>query len=283
MTRENKLALVIGFGLILFVGVLVSDHFSAANNDLAADFTANEELLIAPSYSPPKLVALETAPIEPPQSSPVAQVEDQQPVVPETPTVDSSASLDGSFEVVQAPDLQQIERASLEDLARKFADVPHASHQVGKGETLYAICKRFYGDGGLADELARFNDMANPAAVSEGRRLRLPAAEVLRGGAPAPALTQAQIQPATTTTTVRSLTGFDRQTPAAQAPKAATAAYTTYTIKSNDTLYKIAGRLLGSPSRMQELIDLNPGVLNNPRKLKVGATIKVPRSLASGS
>ena len=31
MTRENKLALVVGFGLLLFVGILVSDHFSAAH------------------------------------------------------------------------------------------------------------------------------------------------------------------------------------------------------------------------------------------------------------
>ena len=33
MTRENKLALVIGFGLMLFVGILVSDHFSAQRFD----------------------------------------------------------------------------------------------------------------------------------------------------------------------------------------------------------------------------------------------------------
>ena len=35
MTRENKLALVIGFGLMLFVGILVSDHFSAQRFDPA--------------------------------------------------------------------------------------------------------------------------------------------------------------------------------------------------------------------------------------------------------
>ena len=35
MTRENKLALVVGFGLMLFVGILVSDHFSAQRFDPA--------------------------------------------------------------------------------------------------------------------------------------------------------------------------------------------------------------------------------------------------------
>ena len=35
MTRENKLAIVIGFGLLLFVGILVSDHLSARNAQIA--------------------------------------------------------------------------------------------------------------------------------------------------------------------------------------------------------------------------------------------------------
>ena len=30
MTRENKVALVVGFALVLFVGILISDHFSRA-------------------------------------------------------------------------------------------------------------------------------------------------------------------------------------------------------------------------------------------------------------
>src|SRR5687767_8966604 len=40
MTRENKLALVVGFGLILFVGILISDHFSTARSQQAANFTS---------------------------------------------------------------------------------------------------------------------------------------------------------------------------------------------------------------------------------------------------
>ncbi|MFK7959019.1 MAG: LysM peptidoglycan-binding domain-containing protein [Phycisphaerales bacterium] len=39
MTRENKLALVVGFGLILLVGILVSDHFSPARTDAAANLS----------------------------------------------------------------------------------------------------------------------------------------------------------------------------------------------------------------------------------------------------
>lgn len=37
MTRENKLALVVGFALILVVGILISDHFSAARSQRSAE------------------------------------------------------------------------------------------------------------------------------------------------------------------------------------------------------------------------------------------------------
>ena len=44
MTRENKLALVLGFGLLLLAGILVSDYLSAGNR-------VNEDPLIATSTS----------------------------------------------------------------------------------------------------------------------------------------------------------------------------------------------------------------------------------------
>ena len=38
MTREHKLALIVGFSLVLIVGVLISDHFSPARRqDVSAD------------------------------------------------------------------------------------------------------------------------------------------------------------------------------------------------------------------------------------------------------
>ena len=42
MTRENKLALVVGFGLLLFVGILVSDHFSAAQRQETTKLSASD-------------------------------------------------------------------------------------------------------------------------------------------------------------------------------------------------------------------------------------------------
>lgn len=41
MTRENKLSIVIAFGLLIFVGMLVADHFSVASHRTVADLGSN--------------------------------------------------------------------------------------------------------------------------------------------------------------------------------------------------------------------------------------------------
>ncbi len=48
MTRENKLSIVIAFGLLIFVGMLVADHFSIASYREVANLGSN--------VSPPPLV-----------------------------------------------------------------------------------------------------------------------------------------------------------------------------------------------------------------------------------
>ena len=62
MTRENKLSIVIAFGLLIFVGMLVADHFSIASQRNVADLGSNintsafpnPEVLISPIPLPPR-------------------------------------------------------------------------------------------------------------------------------------------------------------------------------------------------------------------------------------
>jgi nucleoid-associated protein YgaU len=55
---------------------------------------------------------------------------------------------------------------------------------------------------------------------------------------------------------------------------ASVASNRTYTIKSGDTLGKIAQAELGGSSKWKQIVDANPGL--DPRKLKVGQVIKLP-------
>ncbi len=54
MTRENKLALLVGFVVILVVGILLSDHFSIARHQKAANLLAvNDPLVESAAASAP--------------------------------------------------------------------------------------------------------------------------------------------------------------------------------------------------------------------------------------
>ena len=123
------------------------------------------------------------------------------------------------------------------------------------GENLISICREYYGDGSLADDLARYNGITDPGRIREGHRLRLPAAEQLVRGATA------------------SASGPDDAAPPAAGPT-----YRTYTVRSGDNLSKIAERELGSSQRYLELFRLNRDVLDNPDDLTLGMKLKIPRS-----
>ncbi len=60
MTRENKLSIVIAFGLLIFVGMLVADHFSIASHREVANLGSN--ISTPPLISPTKLIDGPTQP-----------------------------------------------------------------------------------------------------------------------------------------------------------------------------------------------------------------------------
>ena len=53
------------------------------------------------------------------------------------------------------------------------------TYTVAAGDTLSAICRRFYGDASLYGRLAAANGIANPNLIHPGQVLRLPAREEL--------------------------------------------------------------------------------------------------------
>lgn len=61
------------------------------------------------------------------------------------------------------------------------------SYTVVKGDSLWAICKKFYGDGSLAYKLATVNGIENPSLIYPGQVLTLPDRSTLAGYAAAAA------------------------------------------------------------------------------------------------
>jgi len=69
-------------------------------------------------------------------------------------------------------------------------------------------------------------------------------------------------------------TPLEAEAPADARPRPVLPRTVTYTVRPGDTLFGIAGRLLGDGRRWKELVDANPGL--DPQAMKVGQVLKIP-------
>ena len=297
MTRENKLALIIGFSLLLVVAVLLADHLSPAQQErlatLDARFDAGPEMNLPAGSGdqavrqfagsgearPREDVQRQVRLIDPP--IPVAQIQHNrdQPERNIDEAIDDAAPSEGADDPRLTPfgPIQPHEPAS-DPLVMghpvitgsEAEPAPPANHgnaesyTVKQRETLYGLCKRFYGNGGLYAKLARFNQGIVPDSgrIREGMTLWIPSRNVLDGST-TPTMPTGPIGP----------TG-----PVPERPTKATKAVKTvnYTIKEDDRLWDIARDHLGKGGRWQEIVDLNRDIIKNPDVLPIGRTIRLP-------
>ncbi|MCX5639880.1 MAG: LysM peptidoglycan-binding domain-containing protein [Planctomycetota bacterium] len=237
MTRENKLALVIGFGLMLFVGILVSDHFSAQRFDPAtvaqAESAAPAEPIKLDAFSNDALVA---------QGGSVDLAKDGASALPD------AAGVNGGEQIATDPAPMPIEVAKADGTPVRF-------HKVQKGETYWSIAAREYGDGALANKLQEYNKAVAPdaAKLTLNSELRIPSIEVLKPGATARTAVDGAVAQAKV-----------------EAPVAARVA-ASYTIQKGDTPYAIARK---QGVKVAELLKFNG--IKDPSALKPGQSLKIP-------
>ena len=310
MTRENKLALVVGFGLILFIGILVSDHFSVARNQASANLTNRQidDPLVAHTRNEPDLIAIKP---EPPPTTPMLQ--------PADPAMNTSqmAAAGGSIEAMSpeqrsmvdrtvglqqhggaetalpasrdvqpvntlAPQLGSAEITTLVSREQEQIQIPGfvpveegqtvnikdvRFHDVRGGESLFAICKEYYGDTALVQALAQFNKMNDPGQVRAGRRLLIPTAESLGGKSRA-----APSQAAPSKSSALRPTAVASNTKSGDQGKRAAK---TYTVKHGDSLSAIAQRMLGDREKWRDLHRINRKVIDDPDNIRAGTVLKL--------
>ncbi|MCA9296881.1 MAG: LysM peptidoglycan-binding domain-containing protein [Phycisphaerales bacterium] len=300
MTRENKLALVVGFGLFLFVGILISDHFSVARAQQMADLRPADDPLNRPRHENANLIDVTpnrptaavvdtytmTAQNDPRPTdwnrewTPAPALRDPLATrAPQPSTIDDyGRPASSGAKVFQMPDLQRSANGpviggpsnsptygapgttGINLTQASYAPTSDPSitfHDVRANENLTTICKMYYNDANLVQQLAEYNDLSDPDMLRANHRLRIPSRAVLLGNL-------ASNEPAPTAKT----TATARHTPAA---------VETYTVKRNDTLTEIAQRTMGTAKRWRELYETNPGVIKDPNRLLVGTTLRIPQ------
>jgi nucleoid-associated protein YgaU len=308
MTREHKLALIVGFALVLIVGVLVSDHLSSAERDAAAGTDLVGDPL---DLQPERFGALQMVPQagfadEPPVDQTFATRErDSQRInvdrslavdtAPLTPTGSSPIARQPGYglESARLPQLPAA-RLTVTDRAnddddngiREFVNDPRRSAEpdphrdaarpyvVRDDDNLWRIAEREYGDGGLYAKLQAFNfdRVGSAGTIREGATLLLPPRHVLdrwRSGEP-----RFVREASGRETSVRDR--GNRRSSAPPRPEPPRPETRVYVVQPNETLSAIAQRELGSARRWRDVVDLNGGDIPEDGMVREGQRIVLP-------
>lgn len=165
MTRDHKLALVVGFGLILFVGILVTDHLSAT--------TQSDDLLpqnaVTSDWDQPLTLA----------ATPRATFRDDAvgSAAPRTTPIRNESPTRVAEAVIE-PEIRLEPEVAVERPVPRSPE--RIVHVVQSGETLQEISKRYF------QTVRRWKDIAdanrgvlpNPDRLRSGIRLVIPDATV---------------------------------------------------------------------------------------------------------
>ncbi|MBI1304681.1 MAG: LysM peptidoglycan-binding domain-containing protein [Phycisphaera sp.] len=262
MTRENKLAIVVGFGLLLFVGILVSDHLSARHAHVASP-AMSQVAIETPTRLPGGLLPDDRQPfgaIPDPSESGRAGAGGLP--------IDDGAPLEPAFDprgglIARGGELSDGAFGSIET-----STPAERTHTVAAGEHPGDIAKRYYGKRALGVKLAEYNGV-DARRLKIGQVLRVPELAQLDPTA-APAQTAADL---TTPVVALNETPVPMPEPKLEAkPEPEQPRIRTVKVAEGDTLFGIARRIYGDGTRWREIARLNN--LGDGASLKPGMEIR---------
>lgn len=281
LTRELKLALIVGFSLVLVVTVLISDHLSKAR-------TAS--LALEPVQEPaiPQIPFRELAPSKPEvEVKTVSNVAAGNAGTIKSPPPVEFVQRTGSTMPPVSPPAGRGDAATGADkqLAGADASAPERTHVVASGDTWYKIAKTYYNDSMAWKKLMAYNGMKADTPLKLDTKLKIPPAEVLLGK-PSPVKLAGGTGPfegvalndAPPQIKLDAAQSKSEGKPDAKAARNGKAKGTTYTVKQGDSLASISRRLLGSPARVSDILAANPDLGDDETSLQIGTVLKIPAS-----
>lgn len=117
---------------------------------------------------------------------------------------------------------------------------------IKKGDSLKSIAQKYYGNSNKEKTIANLNFIENPSSIKVGEEIIV------------------AVRPLEETTTK----------PSKKSKTNSVICKTTYTIHAGDTLGKIAQKLLGSSSKANKILEVNPDI--RPDRLRIGTKINIP-------
>ena len=300
MNREQKIALIVGFAVVLVVGVLVSDHLSGARNLQLADATEGDagRIEAAPvAYLPDRDRAIpRIASTDPDRDAAV------QPIIslPESSSEPFTFAQGGSSQ--QSP-LGEVLRAGEASVEQTPAESPTWKDSLrGFGEQIARGLDNGVREAAVVerpDDRATVSNLPVQARPVEVEPVAKPVRHVVQANESLYKIAKQYLgdgnrwrELAAANTgkvgkdgSVR--TGVSlvipgatpRATPPVRTPETApakTSAPIRYTVKKNDSLSEISQRYLGTTKRMAEIIAANRSQIDDPDDIRIGMVLTIP-------
>ncbi|MEM1329508.1 MAG: LysM peptidoglycan-binding domain-containing protein [Planctomycetota bacterium] len=314
MTREHKLALILGFSLVLVVGVLISDHLSRARTDRLDATGLNQPIALeADNTSGARLLGLEPVAEEPARetyrpagtidASTLAQGTPEPFEMRLSPSESSSrepGSADRSLwnQVADAgrrvgtmiengavPAATKIapSRSSQDDM--QPVEEPSTRPVAPRPAGATVVVRHNTRPGDSLFSLARlyYNDPSRWTEIRDRNRDRLSADGVLRQGVrlDIPSVPVHRAADVAEQIGRDVIAQADRSTPRSKDGSRDTAKVgerpTTYTVAKGDTLGLISQKTLGSVRYMQKLLKANSDKIKDPNEIRVGMVLTIPQ------
>ncbi|GAB4519875.1 MAG: hypothetical protein Tsb0013_23620 [Phycisphaerales bacterium] len=267
MTREQKLALIMGFALALVVGVLVSDHLSKASRDGSLNTDGLDGALARETQREVNPLLVNRGALDETYATPergfFEQVRDEF-----ERAADDVGTLPRALKTTDdRADDNTVDRAGIPEIemgkSTPTIDRPEPAriYRVKPEDSLWAIAQREYGDGALHERLALYNHdrIGAGGTIRTGASLLIPSKDVLlryeRGD--------------------DRLVGDGARRESRPAPERGPATR-AYVVKKGETLSEICQRELGSGKRWREVVELNDGAIPENGSVRVDQRILLP-------
>lgn len=260
MTRESKLALIVGFVLILLVGVVVSDHLSQASNDTIDPNTGIERAqpIAQLPTGEQQRSAIDSAiktqrPVESASRNPLILDNRVDTPIDDAPIVISQVPREESLLDRVRDSVNAFGENGAPVLAAQTdeRDSPSRTYTVRSDDSLYSIARSLLGDGNRWREIHTLNArlLGPDAVIQPGMVLQIPA-------------------------DARAQTRRSTQREQERTASRPSVAPTTYEVQPGDALSLISQNLLGTSKRAQEIAELNG--LDDLDDIRVGMVLKIP-------
>ena len=313
MTRETKIGLLVGLAFIIVIGILLSDHINSSTDPVAAavsqTYIGAERSLASPDRNQGTMTVVPPPAPVIPQNQIVTQhdlptVADEgtakvsigpgndtsplripgRPVEPHQasavqvlppPTNDQVASNDNTTNNPD-PDISEAPNRLVQDNPGDLVPVGPVRPPVGvlkppappkisgkevkaeEGDTVRKLAAKYMGGNTKANREAFIK--ANPSVTPDGHLVFAGRTYIIPSVSGATAVAVAPTKPATAT----------------PAPAPMKPGISLYTVKDNDSLWKIASEQLGSGTRWEEIRDLNKDLLNGSEQVHANMRLKLP-------